>query len=98
MNILQYNDLHPGRLQNAFDLTVEHLRAGNFRAADVKKLNKGSFYRAKLSDADRLLFKFGLCKGETNLLLLEIIEMGPATITRLARAWHAGRNDDDHAR
>lgn len=74
MNILQYNDLRPGRLQKAFDQAIEHLRAGNFRAADVKKLNKSAFYRAKLSNADRLLFKFGHYRGETQLLLLEIIE------------------------
>ncbi|MCG2661532.1 MAG: hypothetical protein L6437_14960 [Kiritimatiellae bacterium] len=71
---MQYSDLHPGRLQGAFDRTVEQLRAGNFRAADVKKLAQRPFYRTKLSDADRLLFKFGVFKGETHILLLEIIE------------------------
>lgn len=74
MKVLQYSDLHPGRLQTAFDRTVEQLRAGNFRAADVKKLVQRPFYRAKLSDADRLLFKFGIFRGETHLLLLEIVE------------------------
>lgn len=73
MNILQYSDLYPGRLQHQFEQTVQQLKAGQFHAAEVKKLAGASFYRAKLSDADRLLFKIGVFKGETQILLLEII-------------------------
>lgn len=73
MNVLQYSDLHPGRLQRQFEQTVEQLKSGQFHAAEVKKLSGAPFYRAKLSDADRLLFKIGMFKGETQILLLEII-------------------------
>jgi len=73
VNILQYNDLYPGQLQRQFEQTVEQLKAGQFHAAEVKKLTGAPFYRAKLSDADRLLFKIGMFKGEMQILLLEII-------------------------
>lgn len=73
MNVLQYSDLHPGRLQRQFEQTVEQLKAGQFHAAEVKKLTGAPLYRAKLSDADRLLFKIGMFKGEMQILLLEII-------------------------
>jgi len=73
MNVLQYTDLAPGKLQKVFDRVVGHLRAGDFRAADVKKLKPTAYYRAKLSDADRLLFRFGIHEGQTCILLLELI-------------------------
>ncbi len=73
MNILQYNDLDFSKARAAFDRTVAALQAGDFRAADVKKLTGTPYYRAKLSDADRLLFRFGTYGGRTYLLLLEVI-------------------------
>lgn len=73
MEVLCYNELDPTRVQAAFNRVVEHLRAGNFRAADVKKLKPTSYYRAKLNDADRLLFQIGDYRGKRYLLLLEII-------------------------
>ena len=73
MDILQYTDMEPGKLRKAFDRAVDHLRAGDFRAADVKKLKPTAYYRAKLSDADRLLFRFGIHDGKTCILLLELI-------------------------
>jgi hypothetical protein len=73
VRILQYNNLSDTGLRQAFERTVVQLAAGDFRAADVKKLNPGPFYRAKLSDADRLIFRFGEWRGETCLILLEIV-------------------------
>ncbi|NCC51502.1 MAG: hypothetical protein EOM20_09835 [Spartobacteria bacterium] len=73
MKILQYNDLAVASVRAAFNRTVEALQAGDFRAADVKKLKGTPYYRAKLNDADRLLFRFGSYGGETFLLLLETI-------------------------
>jgi hypothetical protein len=73
MNILQYSDLDVSSVRAAFNRTVEFLRAGDFRAADAKKLKGTPYYRAKLGDADRLLFRFGSYGGQTYLLLLEII-------------------------
>jgi hypothetical protein len=73
MNILRYNELDAAGLEGAYERTVERLRAGDFRGADVRKLAPGPYYRAKLSDADRLLFRFARYDGATYLLLLEVI-------------------------
>jgi len=73
MNVLQYTDLDVSGVNNAFNRTAAFLQAGDFRAADVKKLKGTPFYRAKLSDADRLLFRFGSYGGNTYLMLLEVI-------------------------
>lgn len=73
MDVLQYNDLEVTKGRAAFDRVVAALQAGDFRAADVKKLKGTPYYRAKLSDADRLLFRFASYGGKTYLLLLEMI-------------------------
>jgi hypothetical protein len=71
---LLYNDLNTARVKTALARTLDHLENGNFRAADVRKMHNGPYYRAKLSDADRLLFRYGRCRGENCLLILEVIE------------------------
>lgn len=43
-------------------------------SADVKKLAEGGYYRAKLDDANRLLFRIARHNGERYALLLEVIE------------------------
>ena len=73
MEILTYNELDTGRVKAQFERTVAMLEKGEFRAADVKKMRGTPFYRAKLNDADRLLFRFGTFAGKTYLLLLEVI-------------------------
>lgn len=73
MHVLVYNDLIPGPLRAQFERTVERLRAADFAGAEVKKLSPTPFYRARLSDSDRLLFRIGDYNGERCLLLLEII-------------------------
>ena len=73
MDILTYSDLAPGKLLPQFERIVERLRAGDFAGADVRKLSPTPYYRARLSDADRLLFRFGDCQGRRYILLLEII-------------------------
>jgi len=73
MDILQYNDLDISRVPKPFERAAAHLRAGDFRAADVKKLAGTPFYRAKLDRADRLLFRFARHGDRTFLLLLEVI-------------------------
>jgi len=60
MKLLQYANLDLPGLKTQFERTITLLEAGNFRGAEVKKLVGGPFYRAKLSDADRLLFRFGV--------------------------------------
>ena len=86
VRILQHEPLDAGNLQAAFHRTVAHLAAGDFRAADVKKLQPGPFYRAKLSDADRLIFRFGEWRGETCLILLEIVRHHAYAASRFLRS------------
>ncbi len=74
MEILVHGDLHPGRHAGAFERVVAALRAGDFRAANVKKLTPTPYYRAELSAADRLVFRLGDYAGARCILLLEIIE------------------------
>lgn len=73
MDVLRYNDLAPGKLKKSFEQTVKHLRAGDFRAADVKKMPNAGLYRAKLDDTNRLLFRIARYGDRTCLLLLEIV-------------------------
>lgn len=74
MDILCHSDLSPGRHAAAFARVLAALRAGEFRAANVKKMAPTPYYRAELSAADRLLFRFGAHRGRTCILLLEIVE------------------------
>lgn len=71
--ILYLNDLNPGKLRKQFDKTVEELAAGNFVAAEVKKMAGTPFYRARLDIENRLLFRYGKYDGQTFILILEII-------------------------
>jgi hypothetical protein len=73
LNILLYNDLNISKVCASFDRTVNALRDGDFRAGDVKKLKGTPYYRAKLNDTDRLLFRFGSYDGHSYLLLLEVV-------------------------
>ncbi|MFP5406908.1 MAG: UvrD-helicase domain-containing protein, partial [Gammaproteobacteria bacterium] len=52
------------------------IASGDFRAAQVKKLanlSHGKFYRARLNEADRLLFAMVRHEGEACALMLEVI-------------------------
>ena len=71
--ILRYNELDVSGHAAAFERVVACLRRGDFRAAQVKKLAPTPYYRAELSAADRLLFRFATYGGRTYLLLLEIV-------------------------
>jgi hypothetical protein len=73
MDILQFNELDPRPVLAQFERVVERLRAGDFRSADVRKLAPTPYYRAKLNDADRLLFRLATYQGRKHILLLEII-------------------------
>ena len=78
MRLLQYKDLNLRRVKAAFDKVRAAIEADDFRSADVKKLNSGPYYRAKLDYANRLLLQFArvTVDGETQTvcLALEIIE------------------------
>ena len=73
MNILHFNDLEIGKLKKQFDKTVSFLQVGDFKSADVKKMPNAGYYRAKLDDTNRLLFKIGTFEGKKYLFLLEVI-------------------------
>ncbi len=73
MDILHYSDLDYAKVKKRFGKVVEYLRNDNFAAAEVKKMSNTGYYRAKLDDENRLLFKFARYEGHTYLLLLEVI-------------------------
>jgi Ankyrin repeats (many copies)/AAA domain len=74
MEILIYNDLAYGKNKKAIETTILHLREGNFRAADVKKMQNANLYRAKLDDSNRLLFKIGVFQEKKYIFVLEVIQ------------------------
>jgi len=73
MNILYFSGLEIGKLKKQFDKTVGFLQAADFKSADVKKMPNAGYYRAKLDDTNRLLFKIGTFEGKKYLFLLEVI-------------------------
>ncbi len=73
MEVLYYNDLEIGKLKKSIDKVVGFLKEGDFRAADVKKMPNAGYYRAKLDDTNRLLFKIGVYENQKYLFILEVI-------------------------
>jgi GTPase SAR1 family protein len=76
MRILEYIGLDTSRVKGSYAKVTESIARGDFRAAQVKKLVSlahGKFYRAKLDDADRLLFSLVRHGDEVCALMLEII-------------------------
>lgn len=73
MKVLHHNDLDYSTLSSKYARIISHLEEVNFSALDVKKIPEASLYRVKLDYENRLLFRFGNYKGETCILLLEII-------------------------
>jgi hypothetical protein len=78
MRLLLYKDLDLRRVKPAFEKLRAAIEADDFRSADVKKLNAGPYYRAKLDDANRLLLQFArVSEGQSTAkvcLALEVIE------------------------
>ena len=73
MTLLEYIHLDTRGVDKAYQKVKTCLANGDFYSAEVKKLQPTVYYRAKLNDADRLLFKFAQYRGQTVILLLEII-------------------------
>jgi len=76
MRILEYSGLDVSRVRAAYDKVTAAIARGDFRTAQVKKLQNlthGKFYRAKLDDANRLLFSIVRHGEETGALMLEVI-------------------------
>jgi hypothetical protein len=76
LRILRYVDFDPHGLERVTEKVIAALAQGDFAAAQVKKLHHvslGKVYRARLNDADRLLFSLVRHGDETAVLLLEVI-------------------------
>jgi len=76
MKILEYIDLDTSRVKASYRKVVDAIARDDFRAAQVRKLanlSHGKFYRAKLDDADRLLFSLVRHGDEVCALMLEVI-------------------------
>ena len=71
MKVILYHQLHPQHIPH-FAKTKALLEAGNFRAADVKKLGP-NLYRARLDSSNRLLFSLYRYQEEAYILVLEYI-------------------------
>lgn len=77
MLILEYTDLNTAKCKAQYKKVVDAIARDDFRAADVKKLvnvTHGKFYRAKLDQANRLLFSIVHHGGTAYALMLEVIE------------------------
>ncbi len=76
MQVLIYEGLKTEPVQAAYDKVVAAILRDDFRAAQVKKMHKVgkiNFYRARLNDADRLLFCLIRHADQVVALMLEII-------------------------
>ena len=76
MKILEYTGLDTSRVKASYDKVSAAIARHDFRAAQVKKLanlSHGKFYRAKLDDANRLLFSLVRRGDEVCALMLEVI-------------------------
>jgi len=76
VKILEYIGLDTTRVRASYRKVSEAIARGDFRAAQVKKLvnlSHGKFYRARLDDADRLLFALVRHGDEVCALMLEVI-------------------------
>lgn len=95
MKILEYAEFSPPRNRKPYDKVRQAIERDDFRSADVKKLSNlthGSFYRAKLDYADRLLFCTVRFEGEVYAVMLEVIEQHAYDKSRFLRG---AQVDDD---
>jgi Ankyrin repeats (3 copies) len=74
VKILVHRDLDPAPVRPRYEKVVAMLERDDLYSADVKKLGREGYYRAKLDDANRLLLRFARRDGERYALLLEVIE------------------------
>jgi len=76
MKILDFADLDTSRVKPAYRKVVAAIANGDFRAAQVRKLagaGHGKLYRARLNDADRLIFCVLRHNDDICALMLEVI-------------------------
>lgn len=88
MNILEYVGLDTTRVKAQYEKVRRAIERDDFRQADVKKLasvTHGTFYRAKLDYANRLLFSIVRHGETTYALMLEVIEQHAYDRSRFLR-------------
>ena len=85
MRFLTYEGLHPGDLSAKVERVRAAIERDDFRSPDVKKLGVGSYYRAKLDDANRLLLQFVEAGGQKACLALEVIRQHAYDRSRFLR-------------
>lgn len=73
MHILEYHGLDTAGLADACRKVIEHLARGDWHAAQVRKLAPTPYYRARLDERNRLLFKLMRHGDQTCVLVLEVI-------------------------
>jgi hypothetical protein len=73
MRVLEYEGIDKTGLEAQVERVGMALERGDFRAAHMKKLAQGGFYRAELGHKDRLLVQLRSHRGEAVALLLEVI-------------------------
>ena len=73
MEVLVFNDLEVGKLKKPLDKVLTMLKSGDFKSADVKKMPNVGYFRAKLDDTNRLLFKIGKLENKKYIFILEVI-------------------------
>src|SRR3990167_88631 len=72
-DLLHYQNLDTTGLEQKIKKVSDYLTQGDFKAAEVKKMSMSGYYRAKLDNTNRLLFKPMRYQEKTYLLLLEVI-------------------------
>jgi hypothetical protein len=73
-DILYHSDLNIQSVEKTFSKTLKQLQSGDFKSADVRKMQGTGYYRARLDIRDRLLFNFVTYEEKKYILLLEIIK------------------------
>ena len=73
MKVIEYTDLDTSRVKRQYEKVKGFLANDDFYSAEVKKLVDHDLYRAKLDDANRLLFKIMTFEGNRHALILEVV-------------------------
>ena len=73
MDVLIYNELDTQKI-TGLDKLIAHLKADDFKSADVKKI-QNNLYRAKLNRSDRILFSIYQYQQKNYILLLEYLNL-----------------------
>lgn len=88
MKIIEYVDLDIAKVKRQYEKLKGFLASDDFYSAQVKKLADHELYRAKLDDANRLLFKIMTFGGERYALILEVVHNHAYDKSKFLRGVH----------